>query len=204
MLVTKISVQVKNTDRVNIFVDGKYELSLSMDQLLEQKLKSNTEISQQDLKKLRKLSADGKLRARALEWVLSRPHSNKELSDYLKRKGADSSFIEKTVEEFNFKGYQNDANFAKWWVENRQRKNKSNREITLELRQKGVSLEVIDLVMADINDQKQRLADLIKSKKLLIKYPDNQKLIKYLMSKGYSYSDIAEVLAEFKEAGENF
>ncbi|MCU0667344.1 MAG: RecX family transcriptional regulator [Patescibacteria group bacterium] len=203
MKVTKLTAQQKNKDRVNVFVDGKYELSLSLDQVLEQKLKTNSDITDQELKKLHKISADGKIRTRALEWVLSRPHSQKELIDYLKRKGAEPQLIENIANEFALKGYQNETEFTKWWVDNRLRKNKSNREIRLELRQKGVDSNIIDQALNGNSNQKTRIKQLIESKKLFIKYPEHRKLINYLSQKGFSYSDIAEVVAELKEV-ENF
>ena len=75
MKVTSIKQQIKNPQRVSIFVDGKYSFSLSLDELVTHKLKNDIELSTTDVKKFKKISADGKLRARALEWLLNRPHS---------------------------------------------------------------------------------------------------------------------------------
>jgi regulatory protein len=86
MKITAIKQQVKNPERVSIFVDGKYEFSLSLDELVKYKLKNNQELDKANVKKFKKISADGKLRARALEWLLNRPHSEREFRDYLYRK----------------------------------------------------------------------------------------------------------------------
>ncbi|MDQ5958652.1 MAG: regulatory protein, partial [Patescibacteria group bacterium] len=93
MKITKLSVQVKNTDRVNVFIDNKYTLSLTLNQILEQKLKVGLELDQSDVNILQKLSQDGKVRARALEWVLLRPHSQKELKQYLQKKQIDRKSV---------------------------------------------------------------------------------------------------------------
>ena len=86
MKITKLSAQVKNPDRVNVFLDGKYSFSLTIDQVLEHKVKKDLEIDEQDVKKFEKLSLDGKLRQRALEWLMIRPHSEKEVMDYFRRR----------------------------------------------------------------------------------------------------------------------
>jgi hypothetical protein len=44
-LITDIKIQVKNTEKVSLFVDGKYSFSLTISQLAEHKiLKINQEI----------------------------------------------------------------------------------------------------------------------------------------------------------------
>jgi hypothetical protein len=95
MKITNIKQQVKNPERVSIFIDSKYIFSLSLDELVKYKLKNNQEFSEGEIKKFKKISEDGKLKARALAWVLSRPHSTRELKDYLYRKKADPELIQK-------------------------------------------------------------------------------------------------------------
>lgn len=199
MKITKLSAQVKNTDRINVFVDGKYELSLTIDQVLEQKLKIDEELDSLSLKKLHKLSEDGKLQARALEWVMSRPRSAKELRDYLYKKGASSELSEAICKKFAIRNFQNEDYFTKWWIDNRVRKNKSDLSIKTELRAKGVSDELITKYLQLESQPKERLKALILQKNLRVKYPDEIKLKQYLTGKGYYYSDIAEVLAELKD-----
>src|SRR5438105_4270496 len=106
MKITAIKQQVKNPERVSVFVDGKYEFSLSLDELLREKLNKDSELDKGDVKRLKKLSADGKLRTRALEWVLNRPHSGREFGDYLYRKKAEPEQIEQWRREFQEKGYR--------------------------------------------------------------------------------------------------
>ena len=61
MQITRINLQVKNPDRVNIFVDGKYLFSLTINQLVDTKLKVGTNLTDQDITSYKKLSSDGKL-----------------------------------------------------------------------------------------------------------------------------------------------
>lgn len=204
MKITKLTAQQKNQDRVNVFIDGKYELSLTLDELLDHKVKVGTELDEAGLKNLKKVSEDGKLKARTLEWLLSRPRSKKELKDYLYKKGLDKDQIEHFTDYFAAKGYQNDDQFAKWWVSQRQAKNKSSLSIKTELRQKGIAPEIIvNNLQQDFDDQNQ-LKNLIINKKLMQKYPDRQKLMAYLAGKGFGYSDIVDVLDGLNDGAESF
>src|SRR5687768_12514323 len=103
MKITSIKQQVKNPERVSVFVDEKYAFSLSLDELLKYKIKKDDEIDKAQLKKFKKISDDGKLRGRALEWLLNRPHSIREFKDYLYRKKADPGLSDALIEEFSSK-----------------------------------------------------------------------------------------------------
>jgi regulatory protein len=195
--ITKISEQIKNENRVNIFVDGRYSFSLTLNQLLESKLKINDEVSDSRLSELKKLSQLGKLKMRALEWLMLRPRSQKELRDYLYRKKLDSDEAELWLAEFQKKGYQNDKSFSKWWVEQRRNKKRSSNFIRSELKTKGIHNDlIIEAINESAVDDKLALIDLIKKLKLKTKYQDEKKLLEYLMRQGYGYSLIKEVLAE--------
>lgn len=197
MRITRIAQQIKNNERVSIFVDGKYSFSLNLDQLLESKLKSGTEIDEAQLKAFIKLSKDGKLKMRATEWLLIRPRSSKELNDYLYRKKLEPEQIKAWLLEFKKKNYQNDQSFARWWVEQRRNKNRSSMFIKSELRAKGIDSETISNALeTNAANDRTALKALIEKKRQLSKYKDDKKLIEYLMRLGYSYSLIKEVLAE--------
>lgn len=197
MKITAIKAQAKSDERVSVFVEGKYSFSLNLDQLLQEKIKKNDEIDEIKIKQLKKLSDEGKIKQRALEWLMGRPHSERELRDYLYRKKADKDLIDNIIDEFIEKKYLNDENFARWFAELRRRKNKSTREITSELKSKGVSQVIVQTVMSD--DEKTDMESL---KLLLIKlssrsrYKDENKLKAYLVSKGFNYSDIKDALSE--------
>ena len=103
MKITSIKQQVKNPGRVSIFIDDRYEFSLSLDELVKYKLKNDQEFDKAELKKFKKISEDGKLRMRSLEWLLNRPHSEREFRDYLYRKKTEPEQIDSLVAEFTDK-----------------------------------------------------------------------------------------------------
>jgi regulatory protein len=197
MKITAIKQQIKNPERVSIFVDEKYEFSLSLDELIKYKLKNGAELDAGDVKKFKKISADGKLRARSLEWLLNRPHSEREFRDYLYRKKVEPEQIDSLAAEFTGKGYLDNAKFAVWFTELQGRRGKSDRAIRSELFKKGIGRELADEVLqGGTGDERQRLRAIIDKKQKLSRYKnDQQKLTQYLVGQGFGWQLVKEELA---------
>ncbi len=85
-LVTNIKQALKDQSRVNIFINGRYDFSLDLTQVVDFKLKVGRRITKEELEKYRAASEFGKLYQRTLEWALTRPHSIQEAKNYLARK----------------------------------------------------------------------------------------------------------------------
>ncbi|HEY5549992.1 MAG TPA: RecX family transcriptional regulator [Candidatus Saccharimonadales bacterium] len=197
MKITVIKQQAKNPERVSVFVDGKYEFSLSFDELLQQKLKNGYELEKADIKRLKKISADGKLRLRAVEWLLNRPHSTREFHDYLYRKKAEPELIDAFIKDFSARGYLDDHKFGIWFIELQKRRSKSNRALRAELFKKGLGRELIDeLLSGESGDEAERLKALIEKKRKLLRFRnDPQKLAQYLTRQGFSWQLVKRLLA---------
>jgi regulatory protein len=198
MNITSIKQQVKNPERVSIFIDGKYTFSLSLDELVKYKLKNNQELSEAEVKKFKKISEDGKMKARALAWVLGRPHSTREFSDYMFRKKADPDLTKNLIEEFTTKKYLNDLAFAEWFIELKQRAGKSNRQIQAELFKKGINRQIADEVMQEQGSgEEERLKALIEKKLKSSRYKnDPLKLKQFLLRQGFGYELINSLLSD--------
>lgn len=84
--ITEMKQGVKNPNRVNVYVNGSFSLSLDVAQVVDLGLKVGMVLTEERLEELKKASEFGKLYQRALEWVLMRPRSVRETKDYLARK----------------------------------------------------------------------------------------------------------------------
>lgn len=195
MKITKIQPAVKTKGRFNIFVDGKYNFSLTESQLIEEKLKLGQEISDSKLSELKGESEFGKKYTRALELVFRRPRSQKELFDYARRKEWDDNSRDRIIEKLQRSGYQDDTKFAQFWLRVRMSgKPMSRRKISAQLQQKGVDREIIDQVLSDYsaNEERAALKSLVAKKRS--KYTNQQKLIAYLVRQGFNFDAIKSVL----------
>ena len=95
--VTDIKEAVRDRNRVNIYIDDKFFCSLDIAQVVDLHVKIGRELTADELDELKRASDFGKFYARALEYVLMRPRSIKEMRDYLKRKTIDRKFASKIV-----------------------------------------------------------------------------------------------------------
>jgi regulatory protein len=207
MKITALKIQVRDKDRVNVFIDGKYRFSLDMTQVAELGIKNGAEYTEEELVELENESQFGKLYTRSLEYALIRPRSQRELRDYLYRKtrdtrtktgdikkGVSKELTERVFNRLLEKGYIDDEKFAKFWVENRNvRKGSSMRKLQMELRGKGVDSAIIEQVLATTErvdtDELQKIIA-----KKASRYDDIQKLTAYLVRQGFRYDDVKEAL----------
>jgi regulatory protein len=208
MKITSISVQLRDKDRVNVSVNGKYRFSLDVFQLVDLGIKVGKEYNEAELVALEDESRFGKLYMRALEYCLMRPHSQRELKDYLYRKTRDTrtktgdirkgvsvALTERVFGRLQDKGYIDDNKFAAYWIENRNlRKGSSKRKLSSELSSKGVDRTIIEQFLNETErDDMTELQKVINKKRP--RYDDEQKLMSYLSRQGFSYDDIKAALA---------
>lgn len=198
MKITDIKQQAKRQDRYSIFIDEKYAFALSEPELLSTGLKVGRELDSSELEKLRQTAVIDKGIYRVLELVSRRPRSRWEIEDYLKRKKYDREEVDKITRAINAKGYIDDEDFARRWVDSRRLlKPVSTRKLRLELKQKKISEDIVQKVLdEDKTDEKEVLRELIDKKLRQSKYADEQKLIAYLARQGFNYSDIKDVLSD--------
>lgn len=196
--ITDIRSQVKRVDRYSIYVDGKYSFPLGETELLNTGLRIGQEFTKAELDELKDKAVIDKGFDRALNLIMRRPRSEWELRDYLKRKEYTPEATEQILNMLSKRGYVDDADFARRWVESRRLlKSTSKRRLLQELRQKRVADEIIQSVLgADETDDRQVLRELIERKRKQTKYQDNLKLMQYLVRQGYNYGDVKDVLSE--------
>jgi regulatory protein len=217
MKITDISLQKMNPDRVNVSVDGKYRFSLDVYQVASLGLKTGKEYDENQLNELETESQFGKLYARALEYTLMRPHSAKEVQDYLWRKtretkykarktgeikskpGVSQEVADRVYKRLCEKSYIDDEKFARYWAENRnQSKGSSARKLSNELRVKGVENSIIEAALQETERSDNKELQKIINKKRN-KYSDDQKLIQYLARQGFRFDDIKNALTEYDQ-----
>lgn len=196
MKVTLLRQQLNDSNRVSVFVDNEYSFSLTLDQLLEEKLKKDVEIDNRRLEKLKLLSDEGKLRSKALEWLMLRPHSIGEFRSYCYRKKIDKDFAERLVTDFTEKNFLDDVKFARWFSEQRLRKGKSTKAIRAELVSKGIHGDIAKTVVgeSDSGSDERALIQLITKLRNRPRYQDDKRLTAYLLGKGFKYADIKSTL----------
>jgi len=196
--ITAISVQKKNPNRVNIYLDGEFAFGVA--RITAAWLKNGEELSDEKIAKL--LSEDMREWAyqQALLYLSYRTRSEKEIQQNLRKHEVPEDVIEGTLERLRTAGLANDNEFAQAWVENRSTfRPRSKRALTVELRQKGLDNETIQASLSDVDEE--ALAYTAGSKraprfKTLEWVEFRKKLSEFLARRGFSYSVIAPVVTK--------
>lgn len=197
-IITALTAQ-RRPDYINVFLDGEFYCGLSVTQVADFRLHKGQELSESAAEDIQNASAAGKAYSAAIRYLAYRMRSEKEVRDRLKLKGHEE-YSDEVVARLIREQYLDDTDFATRWVHMRIDQNFAPRKIQSELLQKGITKETIDEVLEEYQEE-DRLASLKATiQKRLKRGPQpRQKLISYLMGKGFGYSDINAVLTDEAE-----
>ena len=224
LIITELKAGVKNPERVNVYINGKFSFSLDIAQVVEFKIRVGAEISEEKLSELRAASDFGKLYQRTLEWVLVRPRSVREVREYLARKlktsfsdplprarryGAQSLQSRPVGRENSSKDvFEFSQDIIERLVEKKYLNDKTFAEWYVENRfvKKGISKKRLKMELMKKGISKEIIDEVLDARndeeeiekmiaKKRAKY-DDEKLIQYLCRQGFSYDLVREKVAE--------
>ncbi|MBC7222755.1 MAG: RecX family transcriptional regulator [Anaerolineae bacterium] len=200
--ITRLRFQKKNPDRVNVYLDGAYAFSLPAVEAA--RLRKGQVLTDEEVQALQDLGAFQRAYDQALRFLSYRPRSEREIRQYLQRKGEPEGRIEAIVARLKERQWLDDAAFARFWVENRRSfRPRGRRALRWELRQKGVDEAIIEAALADV-DSEAEAADLALRQAARWKGLDyrtfRQRMLGYLTRRGFDYAEAAEATRRAWEA----
>lgn len=132
-----------------------------------------------------------------------RPRSEKEICLRLRKKKFTTETIDKTLSFLKDKGFINDGDFARAWVEARLKKPFGIRRISQELRLKGIDRPLIDCQIDRIKQaypEKEIVSKIVLKKLKAMKgvAPDKikRRVYGYLLRRGFSPDIVIETLSK--------
>lgn len=199
-IVTKLTPQ-RNKKFVNVYLDGKFEFGIDLDNLYKFGIKVEKNFSQEEIDEIIHAANFNKTLNKLLNFATLRPRSYKEINDWFFKKKTEKQIQEKLISKLEKLGLLDDEKFAKWWIRQRiEFKPRSKRALKFELLKKGISSNVIDSVLRNTEIDELELAKKLTETKLrsLERYDDEvrkKKLTNFLMGKGFSWNIVKEVLS---------
>lgn len=140
---------------------------------------------------------------RAMRYLGYRPRSNSEVEARLKRYGYDDAIIETTAQRLRDCGLLDDVAFAAFWKESRSNSStRSGRLLAQELRQKGISTDIIAKTIEDMDDDAEAYWAGNKKAHSLNKvdYLEfRKKLSGFLRRRGFGYETIQSAISQLWE-----
>ncbi len=194
--ITALRLQKHNRQRVNIYLDGEYAFALA--HILAAWLQVGQTLNDEKITQLK--SEDGQEAAyqRALRLLERRPHTRAEICQNLQKHGIAEDIITYVLERLQTNGLLNDVLFAQTWVEQRRAFHpRSRRALAFELRQRGITPQVIEESLEDTNDEE---AAYLVARKQSRRYQAlewtefRQRMYAFLVRRGFRYEVCAPVI----------
>ncbi|HOH91764.1 MAG TPA: RecX family transcriptional regulator [Anaerolineaceae bacterium] len=137
-VITAITAQKRNTQRLNISLDGEYAFSL--DRLTAAWLKVGRKLSPEEIVSLQEKDEQEVAFNRALRYLSYRARSEAEMRKYLSDKGFSDHVSQTVIDRLKDERLINDPRFAQDWIDNRVSfRPRSQTQLRFELRNKGLS-----------------------------------------------------------------
>lgn len=195
--ITAIKHQKRNPHRVNIYLEDEFAFGLS--RIVAGWLDVGQELDDEKIISLQAEDEQQVAYQRILKFISYRIRTEDEIRRNLIKHKVQSPVINDVLQRLRRNGMVNDKQFAKSWVENRNEfRPRAHRMLTYELRQKGITDEIIS----------QTLDSIISDEELAFKAAQNQvrkykelewpnfrrKLSGFLARRGFSYNIISLVV----------
>ena len=203
--ITSITPQVKDKTRCNIYLDNRFYCGLTLECVVVNRLKVGQHVTKEQLDEYQLQSEKATALDKALTYITATQKTEKQVRDYLQKKGYVEAVVEYVVEKMRGYNFLNDKGYAQDYV-NEVSGKKGGKLIKMELRKRGVSDAEIDEAISSIPTEEQvQSAFQILQKYLRCKERDKatlQKAFRYLLGKGFDYEiakDALSLLGEDEE-----
>lgn len=195
--ITRLAVQAKNKQRINVYIDDEFALGLAYDVAVF--LKIGQDVSPELLEEWQEKDTFIKAKQKGINYVSYRPRSIQEVRNHLE-KDFESSVADVAIDHLLAVGLLDDVAFATYWVDQRVTfKPRGCLALQMELRQKGVSRAVIDEVLLAVDETAVCLAAAQQKLNRYKGLPRDQfwrKLGSYLQRRGFHYATFNPVLEQ--------
>ncbi len=202
----KITAKSGRKDKMHIYIDGEYLLTVDEVFWFSCGYISGDEINKEELTAFEEAAGSRRAFNSALNSLDYRDHSEKEIRAKLLRKH-DADYVDEAVEKLIELDLVNDERYAENYAhELFEHKKFGKMRIKSELRAKGISADIANAAVEELFDEEepdniQRIVDII-GKRYYNRMDDEvgrKKVFSALQRMGYSFSDIREAMSEFSD-----
>lgn len=184
--------------RRKVYIDGQYAFPLYVSELRKYSIEAGAVLEENVYDDICSLLMR-RVRERILYLITDYDRSEQNIRQKISMAGYRGSFVDDAIDSLKEYGYIDDLRFARYYAESmRDTKGRSAFAISRSLYEKGISRDVIDTVMGELDiDEDAQILKVLSSKGYneenirQIDDKERQKLISSLMRKGFSYDLIS-------------
>lgn len=200
--ITALRKQNRNPNRINIHLDGEFAFGIS--RILAAWLQVGQKLSAEKIAALKGQDNVEMAYQRALHFINYKPRSEHEVRQKLLSKGDAADIVEPVLDKLKNHQLIQDESFARFWVENRITfRPRSYRLMAYELRQKGVTQEVIEDALSEVESESELAYRAVKRRAGRFERDDwrifKRQAVAYLSRRGFNYATSAPAVLRIWE-----
>ena len=224
--ITAITPQIKDKTRCNVYVDGRFYCGITLEAAVKHRLKAGLAVSEDFLDKIQSESEKNAALDKALTHISAYSRTEREVRQFLRRKGYLASVEDYVIEKMKSNGFINDAAYAKTYALSAL-KSKGRKLIEFELLSKGIDKEDIEAAFYGIDEEddfckdeingdgsengametrERRAAEEIAAKFMRGKTAEQKvlaALYRRLISRGFSGENVKEIVDKYRRESED-
>ena len=198
-MMTVTAIEAINSKKVKVTFDEQFTLVLYKGELKLFGIKEGAVLPEDTLQRIEKEVLEKRAVKYAMNLLLKRDYTEKELRDKLAKAGYREETTKKAIDYVASYHYVDDASYARRYLETYSDR-KSRRMMQMELKKKGVADDVIEQALSEAELEREQdtlhAYAVKKAKGLdLASDKDKQRFLRYLLGKGFSYQDAKEELS---------
>lgn len=206
MVITTIKKQRHNESRYNIYIDYKFCFSASSEDIIKYSLTEEKEIEEEELGNIIKNCEETNAYNYALNLLNSKDYTSMDIKNKLKLKEYSNQTIDSVLSKLESYGFINDEKYVKKYIDYSLNIKKAGKnKIMYDLKNRGIKSSDIESIEVNEEIQYSNAYNLalkkIKSIKNNTRIED--KVFRYLLSKGYDFDLIKKVLRNVFDITEN-
>ena len=195
--ITSIEPQVKDKNRCNVYVDGRFYCGIKLEVAIKYHLKAGMHIEKSQLDEIQLETEKSQAVDKAMTHLSATMKTERQMRDFLAKKGYTEAVCDYVLERLQYYNFIDDYAYCRAYINTVH--GKGRRAIEADLIKRKANREAISAVLDEFEEDDGEAYEILQ-KYLRGKVIDKTNLLKgykYLLSKGFSYDTAQSAMEKF-------
>ena len=196
--ITSIEPQVKDKNRCNVYVDGRFYCGIKLEVAIKYHLKAGMQIEKAQLDEIQLETEKSQAVDKAMTHLSATMKTENQMRDFLIKKGYTQSVCDYVIEKLRYYKFVDDYAYCRAYINSVH--GKGRRAIEADLMKRKASREAISSALEEFDESDDDAFEILQ-KYLRGKEINKANLLKgykYLLSKGFSYDTAKSAMEKFE------